>query len=96
MNDVVAFLPLVAILALFWFMVMRPQQRRQREVVALQNSLEAGQRVMMSSGIFGTVVTVSDDRVTLEIAAGTRIEVARAAIAKIESPTEVLGESGDA
>ena len=51
---------------------------------------------MMSSGIFGTVVTVNDDRVTLEVAAGTRIEVARAAIAKIESPTDVLGESGDA
>ncbi len=96
MNDVVAFLPLVAILALFWFMVIRPQQRRQREVVALQNSIEVGQRVMMSSGIFGTVVAIGDDKATLEIAPGTRIEIARAAIAKIESPTEALGEHGDA
>ena len=48
-------LPLVAILALFWFMVIRPQQRRQKEVTALQNSIEVGQRVMMSSGVFGTV-----------------------------------------
>ena len=94
MNDVVAFLPLVAILALFWFMVMRPQQRRQREVVALQNSLEAGQRVMMSSGIFGTVVSITDDRARLQVAPGTEIEIARAAIAKVDSP--VVDESGDA
>ncbi|NYE38406.1 preprotein translocase subunit YajC [Nocardioides cavernae] len=96
MNDLVALLPLVAILALFWFMVVRPQQRRQREVTALQNSIEVGQRVMMSSGIYGTVVTVADDRATLEIAPGTRIEIARAAIARIDSPTDVLGEPGDA
>lgn len=96
MNDVVALLPLVAILALFWFMVIRPQQRRQREVVALQNSIEVGQRVMMSSGIFGTVVAIADDKATLEIAPGTRIEIARAAIAKVDTPTEVVEEPGDA
>lgn len=97
MNDLAALLPLFAILALFWFMVMRPQQRRQREVVALQNSIEVGQRVMMSSGIFGTVVSVTDDRARLEVAPGTQIEIARAAIAKVEQPlTTGSGEPGDA
>ena len=38
-------MPLLAILALFWFMVIRPQQRRQREVTSLQNSIQVGQRV---------------------------------------------------
>ena len=97
MNDLAALLPLVAILALFWFMVIRPQQRRQREVTALQRSIEVGQRVMMSSGIFGTVTSVTDDKARLEIAPGTEIEIARAAIAKVESPTHGLGqEPGDA
>jgi preprotein translocase subunit YajC len=91
-NDLAALLPLVAILALFWFMVIRPQQRRQREVTALQNSIEVGQRVMMSSGIFGTVTSVTDDKARLQIAPGTEIEIARAAIAKVESPTPHLGE----
>jgi preprotein translocase subunit YajC len=91
-NDLAALLPLVAILALFWFMVIRPQQRRQREVTALQNSIEVGQRVMMSSGIFGTVTSVTDDKARLQIAPGTEIEIARAAIAKVESPTQHLGE----
>ena len=97
MNDLVALLPLLAILALFWFMVIRPQQRRQREVTALQNSIEVGQRVMMSSGIFGTVTSVTDDTARLQIAPGTEIEIARAAIAKVESPTHDLGQGpGDA
>ena len=97
MNDLAALLPLVAILALFWFMVVRPQQRRQREVVRLQNSIQVGQRVMMSSGIFGTVVSLTDDRAHLEIAPGTTIEIARAAIAKVDQPVAVEpGEPGDA
>ncbi|MFM6849629.1 MAG: preprotein translocase subunit YajC [Terrabacter sp.] len=87
MNDLAALLPLVAILALFWFMVIRPQQRRQREVTALQNSIQVGQRVMMSSGIFGTVTSITDDTAHLEIAPGTVIEIARAAIAKVDGPT---------
>jgi len=93
-NDLAALLPLVAILALFWFMVVRPQQRRQKEVVALQQSIQVGQRVMMSSGVFGTVVSLTDDRARLEVAPGTQIEIARAAIAKVDSP--VAGEPGDA
>ena len=86
MNDLVALLPLLAILALFWFMVGRPQPRRQKEVVRLQQSIEVGQRVMMSSGIYGTVVSLADDRARLEIAPGTQIDIARAAIAKVDEP----------
>jgi preprotein translocase subunit YajC len=96
-NDIAALIPLVAILALFWFMVVRPQQRRQKEVVRLQESIQVGQRVMMSSGIFGTVVSLTDDRAHLEITNGTVIEIARAAIAKVDQPVAVEpGESGDA
>ena len=97
MNDLAALLPLVAILALFWFMVVRPQQRRQKEVVRLQESIQVGQRVMMSSGIFGTVVSLADDRARLEIAPGTQIDIARAAIAKVDQPVHAEpGEPGDA
>ena len=91
MNDLVALLPLLAILALFWFMVVRPQQRRQKEVVRLQESIQVGQRVMMSSGIFGTVVSLADDRARLEIAPGTQIDIARAAIAKVDEPLQQPG-----
>ncbi|MCW2738671.1 preprotein translocase subunit YajC [Nocardioides sp.] len=94
MNDLAALLPLAAILALFWFMVIRPQQRRQKEVVSLQNSIQVGQRVMMSAGVFGTITSITDDRARLEIAPGTEIEIARAAIAKVDAPA--TGEVEDA
>jgi len=93
-TDLAALLPLVAILGLFWFMVIRPARRRQQEVASLQNSIEVGQRVMMSSGVFGTITSITDDRARLEIAPGTEIEIARAAIAKVDTP--VIGEAGDA
>ena len=97
MNDLAALLPLVAILALFWFMVIRPQQRRQREVTALQNSIEVGQRVMMSSGIYGTITSVTDDKARLQIAPGTEIEIARAAIARVDTPGDgTVGPVDDA
>lgn len=92
MNDLAALLPLVAILALFYFIGIRPQQRRAKEIAALQRSIEVGQRVMMSSGIFGTVTSIDDDTATLEIAPGTRIEIARAAIAKVDPPVTGVEE----
>ena len=55
-------------------------------MTALQNSIEVGQRVMMSSGIYGTVRSVTDDTARLEIAPGTEIEIARAAIARVDKP----------
>ena len=91
MNDLAALLPLVAILALFWFMVIRPQQRRQKDVAALQSGIQVGQRVMMSSGVYGTVTSLTDDRARLEVAPGTVIEIARAAIAKVDSPAAEPG-----
>ena len=94
MNDLAALLPLVAILGLFWFMVIRPAKRRQQEVTSLQSSIEVGQKVMMSSGVYGTVRAITDDRARLEIAPGTEIEIARAAIAKVDSPAD--DEPGDA
>ena len=95
MNDLAALLPLVAILALFWFMVVRPQQRRQREVTALQNSIQVGQRVMMSSGIYGTIRSVTDDTARLEVAPGTEIEIARAAIARVDEPAQSIDPTPD-
>ena len=89
MTDLAALLPLVAIVGLFWFMVIRPAQRRQREVRDLQASLQVGQRVMMTSGVYGTITSLADDSLMLEIAPGTQIEIARAAVGRVESPVGI-------
>jgi preprotein translocase subunit YajC len=80
----VEFLPLLAILLFFWLLVMRPASRRAKEARALQASLKVGDKIMLTSGIFGTLVELRDDRVLISIASGTEIEVVRPAIASVE------------
>ena len=88
MGELASFLPLVAIALLFWLMVVRPASRRQKAVAQLQADLQPGQRIMLSSGIYGTVRSLADDRARVEIAPGTEIEVARAAISVVQTPPE--------
>ncbi|HET7684199.1 MAG TPA: preprotein translocase subunit YajC [Marmoricola sp.] len=72
----------------FWAIVIRPARNAQRRTVQLQQALEVGDRVIISAGIFGTVATIDDDRVGLEIAPGTTITVARQAVVRrIEDET---------
>ena len=78
MEQLVQFLPLVAIALLFWLLVVRPASRRQKAIAKQQAELQPGQQVMLTSGIFGTVEALLDDRIRLEIAPGIQIEVARA------------------
>jgi preprotein translocase subunit YajC len=83
-NPLVAFLPLILIGGIFYFLMIRPQQRRVREQRSLQNSVEVGDEVMTTAGIFGTVTEVDDDEgtVMVEIAPGTQIRMVRSGIAR--------------
>jgi preprotein translocase subunit YajC len=83
-TELVSFLPLVAIALLFWLMVVRPASRRQKQLARIQSEVQPGQRVMLTSGIFGTVRSVTDDRVRVEIATGVEVEVVRPAIGSVE------------
>jgi len=94
-GELASFLPLVAIALLFWLMVVRPASRRQKAVARLQADLQPGQRVMLTSGIYGTVRSLTDDRARVEIAPGTEIEVVRAAIGAVEEPAESLPDVGE-
>ena len=75
---------LVIVLALvgFWAIVMRPARVQQRRVAELQSELAVGDEVIITAGIFGTVVEIEDDRVRLEIAPGTVITVARQVVVR--------------
>jgi len=88
-----AVLPFVLILAVFWLLILRPQQRRQRELRALQSSLSAGSEVMLTSGIFGTVSATADDHVLVDIAPGVTIRIARGAVAQVITNTESAGDT---
>lgn len=96
MDAVVQFLPYVAIFAVFWLLLIRPQQKRAREQQERQESLTAGTRVMTTAGIFGTVQHVGKSQVVLEIAPGVEMTVIKGAIAKTVSADEDEFEYEDA
>jgi preprotein translocase subunit YajC len=85
--ELVSLLPIVGIAFLFWFLIIRPASKRQRELSRMQGALEIGDDVMLSSGIFGTLATVEGDNVQVLVADGVTIKVARGAIANVV-PTE--------
>jgi preprotein translocase subunit YajC len=95
-SELASLLPLVGIALLFWFLMIRPAQRRQREVRRMQSSLNAGDEVMLTSGIYGVLESLEDERVRVQLAPGVVVEVARGAIGQRVSPTAGSGTSEDA
>ena len=93
MKDLAGFLPFVLIALVFWFLIVRPQRRRQQQLSVTQSSLAVGTEVMLGSGIYGTVVSVEDDTLHLELAPGTTVKVARQAVVRVLEPrTESPGD----
>lgn len=91
------FFPLILIFAIFWFLVIRPQQKRTKAHRALVSELKKGDEVYTDSGIHGTILKVSDDTVTLEIAPKVSIKLLRARIADMSkqaksSPAKTKGK----
>lgn len=83
MDQYAGLLPFVAIALLFWLLIIRPASRRQRELRGMQSSLEVGDEVMLTSGVFASVVEIADDHLRVEIAEGVTIKVARGAVGSI-------------
>jgi preprotein translocase subunit YajC len=87
MDSVSWLLPLLLI-AIFYFLLIRPQQRQRRQLAELQQAIQPGTRVMTSAGLLATVVTIDDDEVVLEVAPGVHNRYVRRAIASVISPEE--------
>lgn len=80
------FLPLVFIFGIFYFLLIMPQQRRQRKWQEMLAGLKAGDKVITSGGIKGTIVSVKDDSIQLRVPPDSlRIEVLRTAVVSIAS-----------
>jgi preprotein translocase subunit YajC len=82
-NLLFTLLPFVLIFAIFYFLVIRPQAKRQKETVKMLDSLKQGDRVVTSGGLFGTVAGVKDNVVVLKVADQVRVEVAKSAITAV-------------
>ncbi|MDI6872788.1 preprotein translocase subunit YajC [Candidatus Solincola sp.] len=84
----ISILFIVGLIVLFYFMLIRPQQKRMRQQMELMKSLRVGDEVMTSAGIYGTISEVEEDTVLLEVAEDVDIRVAKSAIVKIFTPHE--------
>lgn len=83
MDEITRLIPLLLLVGLFYLLILRPARARQRETAALQASLEVGQDVMTTSGMYGRIVTLTDDEVVLQISPGVMTTWSRAAVGQV-------------
>ena len=88
------FLPFLLIIVVFWLLIIRPQQKRQRAAQQMQSALSVGSRIMLTSGILGSVTEITDEHVGVQIADGVTVHVVRAAIGRV-IPDAVPDDASD-
>ena len=77
--------PLILVFVIFWFMMIRPQRKKDKQVKEMLNNLKAGDRICTIGGIYGTITGVQDDTVKLSVGRdNTAMVVARWAIRSVE------------
>ncbi len=86
-----AFLPLIIIFGIFYFLLIRPQQRKAKQHKQVLASLKKGDRVISSGGLHGVITGLTDDLVTMEISPKIRVKVSRGSIAGAIGKTESQG-----
>ena len=82
-DTLLTFLPMVAIFVVFYFLLIRPQQKKQKEARAMLEALEKGNEVVTAGGILGRIVKIDEQYVTVEIAPNTQMVVQRSAISQL-------------
>jgi preprotein translocase subunit YajC len=92
-SPFVTFIPLILIFVLFYFLIIVPQRKRQRAIDEMLNNLKSGDKVVTNGGIYGTIVSIRDDKRTVQLKISEnpviRVEVARTAISGMQdAPAE--------
>lgn len=84
-SSIASFIPLVLIFVVFYFLLIRPQQKQAKEHQQFLNDLKTGNKVITKGGLHGTITGLTETVVTLEIAQDVRVKLSRSAIASPES-----------
>jgi preprotein translocase subunit YajC len=85
---ITSFLPLIIIFAIFYFLLIRPQQKRAKQHKEMLEALKKGDKVITSGGIYGVIDSVGDKTVTLKIAENVKIKLGKAYIATLRATSE--------
>ena len=81
-NSLLGFLPFIALIVVFYFFLIRPQMRRQKDTQNMLQSLRKGDRVTTTGGIIGTVVGLDDEKVVIKVVDGTKLEILKGFISQ--------------
>ena len=82
-DSIMGFLPMILMFVVLWFIMIRPQMKRQKEHKAMVEALKSGDEVITSGGILGKVTKTSEQYVTVEVAQGTEMQLQRAAVSQV-------------
>ena len=78
-----SFIPLILIFLIFYFLLIRPQQKKQKEHKVLLDSIQRGDEILSSGGILGKVIKVDNDKLTVEISKGVHVTIIRSTVADV-------------
>lgn len=87
-----SFAPFIIIFILFWFLLIRPQQKRQKEHRSLVDNLKKGDKVITNGGMFGTVMAVSKETVSLQVADNVKIKMLRSEVMGMQAEVDNDGK----
>lgn len=82
-SNLMSFLPIILMFAVLWFIMIRPQMKRQKEAKAMMEALAKNDEVVTAGGILGRVTKVNEQYVTVEVAEGTEITVQKNAVTTV-------------
>jgi preprotein translocase subunit YajC len=95
-SSFLTFLPIILLFAAMYFLLIRPQSKRRRESQQMQSHLAPGDDVQTVGGLFGTVISIDDEAVTIEAAPGVNLRYTRGAIARVVKRNSAPEEDSDA
>ena len=87
-ETIMNFAPLILLVAIFYFLIFRPQQKKQKDVRKMIENLKEGDSVLTQGGIYGTISKIKDDVLTLQVADGVKIKVSRSYVVGLKSANE--------
>ena len=87
-NMLTSLLPLLLVFVVFYFFMIRPQMKRQKEMTAFRSSISRGDKVVTTGGLYGKVVDVTDNVVTVEIANDVKVRIDKNAVLRDPSDIE--------
>ena len=86
-GGIAGFLPIIILFVIFYFLLIRPQQKKAKEHREMISDLKKGVRIITSGGIYGTIISIDDSTIGLEIAEKVKIKITRGNVAAVVSDT---------